>query len=386
MDLIQKQNLKELIEKEKGWCVSIYMPTHRVVTHTLEDHIRFKNLVKQAEEFLLKEGVRRIEIEKLFEPTKKILENPYFWQHHSNGLAVFLTSEIFVHYRLPLAFEELVVVANRFHLKPLLPIFVEDGRFYILAISQNELRFFQCTPYSFSEIELADVPKSLAETLKYDTCEPHLQFHTGMSGWRGKGGKSEAIFHLRAENVDGFKINISRYFHQVNHGLHSILKEEHSPLLLACVDYLFPIYRQANTYPHLVNDEILGNPELISAKELHASAWPIVEPLFKKKQAAAAERYNQLAQTEKVSKDLEVIIPATYQGRVDLLFVAVGIQKWGTFDSINNAVKVHSKELPGDEDLLNLAAFKTLIHKGTVYALPPQKMPNAAMLAAIFRY
>ena len=38
-------------------------------------------------------------------------------------------------HRLPLAFETLVVVANRFHVKPLLPLFMGNGRFYVLAFS-----------------------------------------------------------------------------------------------------------------------------------------------------------------------------------------------------------------------------------------------------------
>ena len=48
-------------------------------------------------------------------------------------------------YRLTLEFESLVVVGDRFHLKPLLSLFFGDRYFYLLALSQNQVRFFQAT-------------------------------------------------------------------------------------------------------------------------------------------------------------------------------------------------------------------------------------------------
>ena len=44
----------------------------------------------------------------------------------------------FRYYQLPLSLEELTVVTSRFHLKPLLALFNEDGQYYILALSQGQ--------------------------------------------------------------------------------------------------------------------------------------------------------------------------------------------------------------------------------------------------------
>jgi hypothetical protein len=43
-----------------------------------------------------------------------------------------------------------VVVTDRFHIKPLLPLLSGDGRFYVLALSQSEVRLLQGTRYSVS--------------------------------------------------------------------------------------------------------------------------------------------------------------------------------------------------------------------------------------------
>ena len=51
----------------------------------------------------------------------------------------------------------------------------------------------------------------------------------------------------------------------------------HAPLVLAGVDYLFPIYREANTYPHLLDKGITGSPEELTIKDLHRQSLSLVE-------------------------------------------------------------------------------------------------------------
>jgi hypothetical protein len=38
------------------------------------------------------------------------------------------------------------------------------------------------------------------------------------------------------------------------------------------------------------------------------------------------------------------------------------------------------------EDLLEVAAIHTFLNGGTLFILPPEKMPDAGDLAAVFRY
>ena len=75
--------------------------------------------------------LRPPEARKLLEPAKKLIEDYDFWQQQSDGLAMFLAPELFRHYRLPLSFEELVVVTDRFHLKPLMPLLSDDGQYFV---------------------------------------------------------------------------------------------------------------------------------------------------------------------------------------------------------------------------------------------------------------
>jgi hypothetical protein len=280
-----------------------------------------------------------------------------------------------------LSFQDLVVVNYRFHLKPLLPLFSREGRFLILALSQKSIRLLQGTPVSVTEVDLKAVPKNLAEGLNYDQYKKQLQFYSGTPRTTGKNG---AIFY--GAGIEDSKKNIHQYFQQINKGLHDLLREEHAPLVLAGVEYLLPIYRAVNTYPHLVEKGITGNPDTLSAEELHKKGWSIVQSVLAQAQDNAVKQYAELAGTKRASSNLKTVIPASYHGRVDLLFVAIGIQKWGLFDSDTDLIELHDKPMPDDEDLLDFAAIQTLLNRGTVYALTQEKMPENLPIAAVFRY
>jgi hypothetical protein len=387
MSILTRDDLRTLIRKPRGWCVSVFIPTHRAGREIQQDRIRLKNLLREAEEHLVTSGLRGPEAKDLLEPAGRLLHDGLFWQHQSDGLAIFLSREVFRTYRLPFDFEELVVVTDRFHIKPLLPLLSGDGRFYVLALSQNQLRLLQGTRYSVSEIDLAEVPASLAEALRYDDPEKRLQWHT-QTGTKTDGERA-AIFHGHGvASADDPKNYILRYFHCVDEGLRDLVGGEEVPLVLAGVDYLLPIYKEANTYPHLVDEGIEGNPEELSAKELHQQAWAIVRPLFLAAQKEAGTRYRQLAGagSEQASNDLKEVVPAAYHGRVEVLFVAVGFQQWGVFDPATDVVQLHEEAKPGDEDLLDFAAVQALLNSGTVYAVEPEKVPDEAPLAALLRY
>ncbi len=378
-----RDELKKLIQQHGGLCMSIFMPTHPRGAETQQDPIRLKNLLHEAEKSLIERSVRSSEVEEFLQPARRLLEDGLFWRHQSTGLAIFVSASLFRNYCLPLDFQQLVVISDRFYIKPLLPLLTWGGRFYILAVSQNEIRFLEGTPYGAHEVDLEGVPASLAEALKYDDPEKQLQFHTRTPGGMGK---RPAMFHGQGVGTDDTKDNILRYFRQVDNGLHRLLHDERSPLVLAGVDYLFPIYREANTYPCLVDEGIAGNPEEMSTDELHEKGWSIVELHFLKGQQEAVTLYRQLAGTGLASKDVKYIVPAAYHGRVETLFVALGIQRWGSFDRDTNMVHTYEEARPGAEDLLNFAAIQTLLNRGAIYAVEPDKMPDEAPMAAVFRY
>jgi hypothetical protein len=89
MDILTRDELEQLMRKEQSWCISIYLPTHSTGTEAQQDPIRLKNLLGEAEKRLSDQGVGRREAQKMLEPASKFLQDAHFWQHQSNGLAIF---------------------------------------------------------------------------------------------------------------------------------------------------------------------------------------------------------------------------------------------------------------------------------------------------------
>jgi hypothetical protein len=387
MSTRSKGNLKMLMKKHRGPCISLYLPTHRTGAEMQQDRIRLKNQMRQAENLLFLANVHAAEVEDLLEPIQALVDDEPFWLHPSDGLALFRSRDVFDPYRLPLSFKELVVVSNHFYLKPLLPFLSNDGRFYILALSQNAVRLFEGTHFSVHEVELPKaVPEGLAEVLSYDQPENQLQYQSSSSGASvGKGSRPAMIFRRQGVGGDDTREQVLHSFRQIDKGLQEVLRDETAPLVLAGVAYLFPLYHEVNTYPHLLDRGIAGNPDMLKAETLHEQAWTLVETYVSKPQHDAAAQYRDFAATERASNDVRKVIPAAYDGRIESLFVASEQEQWGTFDPATRTMHVHRQAKFRDEDLLDLAATQTLLHGGSVYAVEREHLPDTALVAAVFR-
>lgn len=383
MDFLTDADFEALIENRAECCVSVYLPTHRALPEARQDPIRFKNLLREAESGLASRSLRAPEIAELLKPAQNLLDDPLFWRYQAAGLAVFLSREEFREYRLPVSFPELLVVGDRFHIKPLLPLLSSDDRFFILALSLSNVRLIEGTLYGAGEIELQNVPGSLKEILRGYDFDEGLQFHTRA---QQAGAERAAVFHGQGSGTDDIKPRIGEYFRQIDEGILARLRNQSAPLVLAGVESLFPLYRAVNSYPGLLDEGIAGNPESLSAEELGQRAWTIVEPRFLRERRDANDRYHRLAGTGRTSNDLKEVVTAAHDGRVEVLFVAIGLQIWGDFDKENRSVVFHEQAEVSDLDLLDLCAVRTLLNRGMVYAVAPEAVPDGGPVAAVFRY
>jgi hypothetical protein len=377
--------LGHLLEAQEAPCVSIFLSTHRAAREGEQVPIRFRNLLKLAEERLEGSGIRRPEAKALLEPAWVLAADSDFWRRQSDGLAVYLSSGTLRAYRLPYPFEESVSVGDAFAIRPLLPLLSEDARFFVLALSQNEVRLVEGNRSSAREVLLEGFPTSLGEAPEGVDREPHLRYHPGPSAGRGK---PSATFHGQSEATGKthHKQDVAGFFRRVDAGLHEILRDERAPLLLAGVDYELAQYRELNTYPFLAEAALVGSPERMTVEDLHQRGWELIRPLLAARKDEALARYRELTGTGRVSDDPASCLAAAFQGRVETLFVAAGKEAWGTIGAKGIGVELHDERQEGDVELLEKAAAEVLRHRRTVYALEEESMPGNALVAGIFHY
>jgi hypothetical protein len=386
MNIITKDDLSALSGEQKKLAISIYLPTERLGQDTKQNPIRFKNLLNQVEERLQRKNVRSVEIQKLLQPARDMINDYQFWQYQSDGLAAFISQDEMKVYRLPLNFVQMVNVNTYFYLKPLMPMLSGNGDFYILAISQGKIWMLHGTRDNVDDIDLTGVPANIQEALMWDDPEKQLQWHTQTTN-PASSTERPAMFHGHGVGTDDQKDNLLRYFQKVDESLQGLLQDRYLPMILAGVDYLLPLYRQASSYPNILQQEITGSPKVWSADYLHEQAWEIMEPLFNRQFEDDVNRYRAFAgNNTQATNDLKDIVSGAFFGRVDTLFVADEMQQWGDFDHETNTVQILNQGEAGARDLLDFAAVHTIINGGKVYVIEPEQIPASGLAAAILRY
>src|SRR5690606_34111318 len=118
--------------------------------------IRYKNLLRDMEESL-REKYRGREIRSLLEPLQKLADDYYFWTHQRDGLAILRSADTFDVFRLQRPVKEIVVVADSFHLKPLLRIVQSADRFQVLCLERQEVRLFEGNRDTLDEMDVEDM-------------------------------------------------------------------------------------------------------------------------------------------------------------------------------------------------------------------------------------
>lgn len=383
MQHITPEVIDNLLNTNNQTCISIYMPTEKKGDQQRQNPIRFKNLINKAREELAASQVSNHQIKESLSAAEKKLDDEDFWNHQKLGLAVFINESDQLFFQLPLDFSELVMVGTRYHVKPLMPLVTTNGKFFILTLSQNDVKLYQATRTSIDKVFLGDIPRSMEDYLKDYEVHKGIQFRSapGPSG-QGKAG----VFHGQGGGDEDFKKDVQEYLNLVENGITELLNGQRAPLVLVGVEYMTSMYSDLNKYSDLAEETIEGNFEHLTKDALHDKAWTIVRPIFKERERVAIEAYQNNAGTGKTSCDLEEIVVAAHDGRIDNLFVTRDLVQWGEYDFEGRKITLHDDKSATSQDLYDLAAFKTLQNDGRVYSMKPEEMIEGCQIAAVFRY
>lgn len=384
MRVITKREIKELSKVNGTTCISIFIPTHRSGQEVLQqkDALVLKNQLKDLTTSLEEKGHGENDINKILSKATELLDDTEFWRHQSDGLAIFIAEDFFKKYTVPVAFEAFNYVGSNFYLKPLMPLLAGDGRFFILAPELGDLNFYEATRHSITDIYVDDLtPSRIEERVGYDYKESFLQFRSS------QGGPGQAAFHGHGDGKDDRKLEIEKYFKAINDGLMKLIHDEQAPMILACLDYLAPIYKKVNDYNQLIDDHVSGNPGDMDRLLLHKKAWEIIQPYFTKEQAERKEKFLQNQSMGKTSASIHSIVPAAIEGKIEALFVENRTDIWGVYNPDTRKLDVHKENLPENVSLLNLATIHVFLNGGTVYLVEKAEMPDPTSQAnALYRF
>jgi hypothetical protein len=385
MSLISKNEIADLHDVNQENCISIFIPTHRAGKKVLqkEDTLALKNQLKDVKNKLAEKGINTDDINKITEPVQQLIDNSSFWREQSDGLAIFIADGFSKTYSLPLHFEEFNYISNSFYLKPLLPMFVGDGDFYLLMLERSNVKLYKCSQHSLVEITIDDlIPETKQDRVGFDYEEKNLQFRTQQAG------DGHVMYHGQEAATGKRKNEIKKYLRAINDGLAPLLREENFPMLIASQDFLFDMYKGVNTYPNLMEENLKVDFSDTTIFEVHELAWERIAPEFDRERKDKIALFLKEQGTGKTAIGIEEILPAAFNGKVDALFCENKSDIFGSYKEENNSIVVtQSEENDSTISLMNAAAVKTFLSGGEVYLLDKEEMPNPnSRINALFRY
>jgi len=342
---------------------------------------KLKSCIDDAQQTLLNYQLNKNEVKQYLEPIKALVNEIELWRNPSDGLVIFLSAEGLSYFKLPIAFDTMTYVGNRFYIKPLLPLYHGDGIYYVLELSQDYVKLYEATKYNFEDLFVEQfAPDQLEKSVGFDYKPKMLQFRSGQATHGGS-------FHGHGEGKDDTINELRKFFRAIDLGLQKVIPNKQAPLILACVNSLYPVYKEISSYPNLYDKNISGDSEYKNKKKLHEDSWGVMQEYFEKTKKEKIARVTEILHTPKIASVISDIVPAAIHGKIDTLFVQKGVELFGRYDKEKSVVTLDEKSDINNTALINLASAQAFKQGSKVYFLEPDEMPiQGRPMNALFRY
>ncbi len=369
VDIPTLPEIQSLVAQRNRASVSIYLETTPQTQHIGEAEIALSNLIKEADSQLEKAGVDKRQRWAIVEQLEEVSKDASFWKYQANSLAIFATPDSHRSYRLPNKLNNMVQVADRFHLKPLIRAVSVQQHAFVLALAENEVRVIEVfSDMPAAEIQVPNMPRDAASAV--GTATVNTRSHS--SG--------------RQHGSEGQKVYLRKFCRMVDAALRPVLSGRHEPLILAATEPLLSIYRSVNTYPEFSPEVIETSPVRIPEHELDAAARPILDRHHKASIEAFKALYSERENEGRATSDIATAARAATFGAVDTLVVDIDEVVIGRIDEKNGEVTFDDKEGADTYGIVDEIAGRTLVMGGKVIGERKADIPGGSSLAAVLRY
>ena len=383
MRQITNDRFLDLLSAHDSPCISLYQPTHRQHPDNTQDPIRFRNLLKQLESSLGQQ-YEADQVRETLKPFEQLSRDQHFWNHSTDGLAIFSSPGLFEIVELQRPVQELLVVADSFHTKPLVRILQSAERYQVLCLSRHDAKLYEGNRDALAEVELTDVTADISDILtdqRSATTQP-----VGSYGKRsGEGGT--AVHHGHGPRRDVNDADALKFLLAVDQGI----LEHHSrpsglPLILVALADTQSEFRRNSNNPFLVAKGITAGPESLDVNELRERAWKTIEPTYLERLASMTEKFGTARSREAGSGDLSDVAKAAVADRVATLMLEADRVLPGVLDRNTGSIRKSDQAASHVDDMLDDLAELVMAKGGEVIIVPKERMPTDSGLAAIYRF
>lgn len=369
-----------LLQDNLEGCISLYQPTHRQSPENQQDLIRYKNQIQKIEQSLDKK-YDTAEIEKRMQPFYELGENYDFWQHVGDGLAIFASADKCIIYKIERPVKEFTVVADSFHIKPLVRVFQSADRYHLLGLSRDNFSLFEGTRYQVSEVEL---PADLDETAKEALGDKYVE---RVISSRESGNSKEITGNSEGTNQDVIQEVTKKFFRTVDHEIYErFTKPMQLPVYLVALDEHHNVFQDISKNPKLQETGIKKDYQALNFNELRDKAWHMLEPIYLEKTKELVEQFENARAQDRGSDDVAQVARAASEGRIHRVLLDADTVYPGKINMETGELYDDNLENPEIDDVLDDIAEIVFKQDGEVVVVPAERMPSDTGIAAIYRY
>src|SRR5690606_5669406 len=229
---------------------------------------------------------------------------------------------------------ELAIVADSFHIKPLLRMVQSADEYHILAVSRQEAKLYHGNRDSLQEVELPpDFPRTLADVVDLDDKKRPQPVRThGAAGATGR--------HGAASKNDLAKSDVEQFFRAVDRAmLQHYSRNLRLPVVLLALPENQGDFRRISHNPYLLAEGIEASPTAIGLEELRKRAWQVIEPRYLERLAGFTSMFNAARPHGLADADLVLIGRNAVAGRVATLLIEAERQIPGRIDPATGVIE-----------------------------------------------
>ncbi len=348
-------------------CVSIYLATTPLTQDIGKSRTKLAQMVKDATQQLETAGVDKRRIAALQEHFDTVLDDDDFWAHQAHSLVVLAAPEKLLTYRLANELVDLVVVSDRFHLKPLLRASTFPNAAHVLAVSENAVRLVEISSdLPATEIRVPNMPKDAASAV-------------------GKASINDSGAGRRIGGKEGQKIRLAQYIRKIDAALRPVLSGSDIPVILAATQPVASLVRSISRVA-MLDQTIEMSPDDVSAADLAKAARPILDAHYDAQIAEFQSLFEARSGENRSTTDISDAARASTFGGIETLLVDIDAIVTGSIDNATGAVTFLPDGGAGSYGIVDEIAGRSLRTGAQVLAVRKQDIPEGKALAAILRY
>ena len=402
MDRFGKEEFRELLEIDAVPAVSIYMPIERQEMTNKALRLQFRAHVDEvANRLEASDKVEPQDYDPVVSRLREMVDQRDFWDRTGDGVAVFVAPGFEAVYFLPVDVENQHVVGTNFHTRPLLDHIAAPTDYWVLAIGEKAVSFWEGSPTGVESIEIDDLPKSLQEALLIEEGRDQdgLNYQTGdnysFGGSSTDSGGSRRlpspVYHGHGGGREESEAYLLRYFSEVSKGIRDYLGGAEGPVILAAVDFCHPLFKRASKLRNVSEEGIEGNVHFWNNKQIYEAAWPIAKRQMEQRIEEALERWERAYGRGSAETDPATVGRRAVEGRIHKLLLDENAEQWGQYNRTTGEVKFYDNNDADDEDgalaadVYDEIAETVIQLGGDVVVVPSEEMPADSGIGAILR-